>query len=410
MDNPNEPIYPNLNLWRKYNEGITSPTNWVDLGWLYVVTSALQRRVWFGSLDDRPLFPNLYIVLCGPPATGKGLILQAIDLFLKFHKDTRKRSTVRDKANDPLLIPCGPDAITYEALLQEMSAGATWFKYTDDSNEEQQYSHASMSFVLEELSSLFKRLADNIPKFLLKTYDCTDYEYKTKHAGNNIIKKTCMNFIAGTTPSFLAEAGQFHIFDDGFTSRAIFSFEFRPRYQQFFLGEIQEEHRLAKQTLLGHILRLTKLFGRLHLEPGIKDFLEDWYKAAHARDEERATPKMASYYGRKKVHILKLAAAYHFSDHFDLVLRMDDIRMAIQFLHSLESNMMTGFSAGGRNELSGFMSQVIKYIRVEKRPISRVELLNEFGTEITLLELDSILSDLVLLGKLTKNSDTYIIR
>ena len=73
-----------------------------------------------------------------------------------------------------------------------------------------------MCLTLTELNSLFTRHSEQIPKMMLKTYDCEDYEYDTKHQGHDLVRNTCVNLIAGTTPAILKEAERFYIFDDGF--------------------------------------------------------------------------------------------------------------------------------------------------------------------------------------------------
>ncbi|NCV00758.1 MAG: GTP cyclohydrolase II [Proteobacteria bacterium] len=78
---------------------------------------------------------------------------------------------------------------------------------------------------MEELSSMFRRGHEQIPKAFLSFYDCGDYIYTPKNAEAAIIRKPAVVLLAGTTISFLQEANKFGIFGDGLSSRMIWSYD-----------------------------------------------------------------------------------------------------------------------------------------------------------------------------------------
>ena len=156
----------NLEKWKFYESNLPSPESWITLGWPYVVSSALQRRAFIGrSIKDRPLFPNLYIIFCGPPATGKSLVMSDVKDILKHHKlpaasqEERIRRLAREGV-EPQLIATGPNDITYEALTGALSRSIRTIPYKDEYGE-RAYVHCSMAFILSELKSLFKRKGDD---------------------------------------------------------------------------------------------------------------------------------------------------------------------------------------------------------------------------------------------------------
>jgi len=406
----------NIERWREYNRDIFSPAIWIDLGWLYCVSSALQRRVWYGNLRHHPLFPNLYIVLVGPPALGKGLVLDAVNLILRHHlfkpqnleEEFTQYLKSANNGNAPLLIPMGPNDCTYEALTREMSTGIRSIPYMD-SGKEKVYAHSSMSFVLPEFKSLFKRNEDKLPTFTLQTYDCLPmYSYKTKHDKPDFIHNCCLNILSACTPDFIPDASKFKIFNDGFVSRTIFSFERKARIQRFHLMPPGEDQIEMFDHLLEWIRTLTTIFGEMKYSPEVFTFLEDWYQNVHVKKEETAGTRMQTYYGRKRVHLLKLAACIHFSDSVEMEIPLAPFKQALEILDTLEDNMIWGFSLGGRNELAPVTKDILMFIKSRMGPVDRAQILAEFCSEINLKELEGILYELQLTGTIIGRGDKYI--
>ena len=75
----------NWDRWQLRLREVTSPQSFIDFGFVYLVSSYLQRRVWTNA-DHQKLFPNVYIILVGDPGIGKGLVIKPVTEFLKGHK------------------------------------------------------------------------------------------------------------------------------------------------------------------------------------------------------------------------------------------------------------------------------------------------------------------------------------
>src|ERR1700678_3984880 len=75
----------NFEKWRAYTSDLSSPDSYIDWSWRFVISSSLQRRVWFGS-DHMPLFPNMYVILVGEAGIGKGIVIGPATELLKHHK------------------------------------------------------------------------------------------------------------------------------------------------------------------------------------------------------------------------------------------------------------------------------------------------------------------------------------
>jgi hypothetical protein len=236
---PQAKMVTNLEKWRFYNKDITSPDIYINVSFYYMIASALQRRVYLGS-DERPLFGNLYIILVGEPGVGKGLVIKPVYDYLRFHKLNRLKLTstalgeanVQDvneevlkalideyqSANNinlpptvnkallggnpykpkevPLLIPMAADATTYEALVESQARAFRTIRVTRCLDSKllikSSYSHSSICFALEEISSLFRKHTEDVVNYLVK------HKTVTMNTGpnqglENI--RTCLNFL-----------------------------------------------------------------------------------------------------------------------------------------------------------------------------------------------------------------------
>lgn len=397
--------------WRNYMRECPSPDNWIDLGWYFAVSAALQRRVWYGDFDYNPLFCNVYFILCGPPACGKGNVLRPI---AKFFRSPQMRKHAADRSREPrageemeMKVPLGPADGSYQAIMDEMTANTRTFRI-DTEDEKGTYIHSSIALILDELNSMFKRHNDEVPKFLLNTYDCIPHEYKTKNKGKNILNRTCTAMLAGCTPATLVEAARYNIFDDGFVSRCVFAFEFAPKFYKFeFMASFDEQQKTDYQALQSHLDRLTGVYGQVTMAPEALEYLTKQFDTVDVPNLQKARSKMQVYLGRKAAHTKKLAALVHYARAFDNVVSLEDAIEARQLLDLLEPRMVAGFNSVGRNEQTPIYRDIVKRVLVAPNGMSLAELLVEFQSDVTLTELTEAINTLVLTCELKQTGDRY---
>jgi hypothetical protein len=398
----------NLEKFRFWTRHLFSPDTYVDYGWYYVVSAALQRRAWFGNITGDPLFPNLYVIFVGDAGVGKGLVLGKCNELLRHHTYANE-NPVDQVVSRKFLFPPGPDDLTYEKLCEKLSKSTQHFKYINGDNSKGVYGHASISFVLEELGSLFKRRHDDsLNRLFLTLYDSKDYEYDTKHQGTSQIRKPCMALLAGCTPNFLPEGIKKGVLEDGTVSRMIFIYEWEPRITKFFLEQPGKDEQNYKEDLLAHIKTLSTMHGEVKRGEGVEKFLEDWYTSIWKDKARKCHPKMRTYYARSRVHVLKLAMAIHFSDSFEMILNLEDCQKALALLDRIEPKMALCFAAAGRNETSRTSKEVLRYISSAELGYSSLpDLLEHFQSEVTYNELTEILEGLKIMGRLQVDNGKY---
>lgn len=411
MENEN---LSNFSKWRAYTDGLTSPDSFINFGFYFMISASLQRRVWLPP-SHKPIFLNMYKTLVAPPGVGKGLVLTEISKFLRHHKledpfagnsatingsktgniesvdrvvleataqadylsgkheDDRgsifipkNKSTSVDK---PLLIPMAADATSYEALVASISRALRRKNYYewDAANNRQIpriYTHSSVCFCLEELSSLFRKKAEDVARFLQITFDCGDYKKDTKTQGVDRIQRCCVNMIAGATPDFMRKLFRDGLADEGFASRSIFIYEPRDRKTAAFIPELNEHQKACEADILAHIKKLTTLYGQLELTNEAREYIEDWWRRTQI-SRPNTNERLAHYYARKKVHVLKLAAAIHFAESVDMLLQIESCKQAVVMLDSIESKMHHALVSDYKNPYAQLGVKIINYLSAE---------------------------------------------
>lgn len=406
----------NFDRWRNFTDGLISPDSYINFGYYYLIASSLQRRVWTGP-EHCPLYPNLYIILVGEPGVGKGLVIKQVSELLHFHKmpdiNSKKYTdnTVTDAdkkmmeliAKDdydsaqhqensgskdsrsgyekPLLFPVAADATTYEALVRSMSKAIrriNYKKFNSNTNQNEMgiYTHSSLCFCLEEISSLFRKRTEDLVHFLLQTYDCGDYTYDTKTQGKDRIRKCCLNFFGGTTPGFMQSTFDDQLLTEGFSSRTLFIFSALNRKTTLFIPELTQEQRECRAHILLQMERLSQLYGKVEVDDQTEAWLEDWWKNAQA-NRPNTSIKLNPYYARKNITLFKIAMAVHFSDSVEMKLYRQDFEQAMVILEQAESRMHLALGFDSSNPLSSVTKRICNYI--EKLGMkTRRELLAEF--------------------------------
>ena len=401
-------IPPTLELWRHYMRGCPSPDIWIDLGWYFAVSAALQRRVWYGNLKYQPTFLNLYIIFVGPPACGKGLVLSQVkDLFT----DPSMRRNQTDKTRElkpgekvPMKVALGPSDGSYQAFMDMLVDNTQTIRYGENGC----YIHASLAIMLEEMNSMFKRQSNEVANFLLNTFDCKDHEYVVRHSKSAYIQKTCVAMLACCTSTMLREAAKYGIFEDGFVSRCLFAFEFAPKFVRFDLNtEYDAEQINARQRLQEHINKLTGLIGQIKFTPDALAYMRESFDKYDAPRIASSRSKMQTYFGRKAINLQKLAGVVHYSRSFTDTVEIEDCVEARRILDLLEPKMVAGFNAVGRNEYSTIMKDIKKYVAYRTDGATGPEILQEFFAEVNVSELMELISSLTLMGDIVLKGDRY---
>lgn len=398
----------NFDRWQLYNREVGAPQQYIDWGFYFLISSYLQRRVFAGP-RHKPLFPNQYIIFCGDAGIGKGITIGSLAFFMTyFHKEQKDEQPTDNRARKVLkipLLPMGSDAGSWQGLLEGLSDSYDIVPFLGwkTPGKVDNYSHSSVSFLLEELSSLFKKDTEDVTNFMIKCYDCGDYKYRTRSKQVEHVKSTCINFLAGTTPNFMRDSFDDKILTEGFSSRTIYVFADKNRFDTIIYPELAREQLVARNELLVHLRELFRVTGSVSYEQDAWAFLVDWYPKIRAGKIPRAnpSPKLNDYYSRIGIHVQKLAMAMHFGETTDIrePITLRTIQKAIAFLATTEKLMSQALNFRATNPLANAGKRLLQYLANVKQA-NQDEIVKELWEYIKTEETLELLQTFKSIGKI----------
>lgn len=400
----------------KYTEDLEAPESYLRWCWYATISSALSRKVWYRSNpitkqpDHNSLFLNLFILLCGPPATGKGRSLKQMKSVLKnpFLEINVPNSTLTDS-----LIKVAADTTTIESIYESMKDNSRSFQHRATAHGKEDVllscAHTSCSFLIEELGVLLNKDTGKIVHFLNDAFDCGEVNYETKHQGKYKLTNCCVNIIAGTYPEFIRDNPQ--IIVQGFSSRLIVVYENKKRFYKLFQG-INIENQRYYEELVAHIKVLAKeVCGEIHLSREALEYeLEIYPTLDDIATRINKDPRLDHYYGRKNIHLEKLAAIIHFSDNpTSKEVGLESMKKAIQELAMVEVRMADAWRASGRNEGYEVGLQIVRYLESKPEGVGYKRLLLDFTRDLKKADFDETLGILVATGQLKNTNSVFMV-
>lgn len=423
-----------LHHWRNFFKSYPCPDSYVDWTLYSIIGSALQRRVWTGDVGDE-IYPNTFIILVGPPATGKSWMIRYAKKCIGFHPHSTQRlsneyssklseasktlldaqneeaqASIKRMINPPLMLPMAADSTTFESLVQEIGLAARTHSYKiikeDGSIKNTAYFHSSITLINSELSSLFKKKVEDVVKFLQDTYDCQDFRHRTKTQGEDCIQNCCVNVFAGATPEFIRNSFSSSLLSEGMASRIMFLFESGPRCHIYDIPDKDEEQLKGMELVLARIKTLNSFYGRVNLSPDCKAFAKNFFEKIHPTSRGNDNPKLKDYYARKRLHMDKIAMILHFMDNDSMTMELETMQRALLVLADVESRMHLALVYENQNPLYNVSQRIVEFLR-DTGEKTEVELLANFMHDLPRWKTDlvEILNNLKSIGQIGSKLD-----
>lgn len=278
------------------------------------VAGALERKVWV-TTRGTPLYPNLYILLVGPPGVGKSIILAKNHQLWAFLKEHYKASSSLTRAS-------------FIDTLNEASRKIIG----GDKLEYMQFN--SLTAAISEFGVLLPAYDHGFMSTLTDIYDGSPYSERRRTKDLNIeITDPNFNLIAGTTPSYLGKFMPEGAWDQGFISRNIMVY--------YGIAELRNPfEKPAENTMkeLGEDLKLIgELSGEMHFSEDANRVMVDWVMSGTPPVPDH--PRLVSYNARRISHVLKLCMVASASRSNSRTIELVDYQHAIDWLLEAEAFM-----------------------------------------------------------------------
>lgn len=311
------------------------------------LAGTLRAKVWIDQKYFRWV-PNFYIIIVAPP----GIV----------SKTTTADMGMRLLRQVPG-INFGPDAVTWQSLAQTFAGTCETFEHEGV--------HIPMS-ALTLSSGEFGNLLDPNDRamvdFLVTLWDGKLGEFKkaTKGSGNDSIVNPWINLIACTTPSWIAGNFPEYMIGGGFTSRCIFVYaEEKAKLVAYPYRHVPDDFKEQEQRLVEDLIHINDtLRGNYILEDAAERWGTLWYESHYAsKPPELDDDRFGGYLARKQTHIHKLAMVIAASQRDDMVIAIEDLKVASEMVTDLEPDMAMVFGKIGKSEQTQFAERLVWFVR-----------------------------------------------
>ena len=330
-----------LSDYRTFTSGNEAHPTYHLFSSLVALSSIISRRVWL-DMDYFTIYPNLYVVLVGPPGNRKSSAMATTKYLLRELKQ----------------IPFSGECISKEKLVQDMVEQERAMEGIPEKYKDKRI-YSPMTVCVTELSEFLAISQAGMIGFLTDVYDQDFYEHKTKNKGTEVITGPFLNLIACTTPEWITTYLRSDIISGGFSRRTLFVFE-TEKSARIPFPKVTDEMRVAWNRLFSYAQRLLTVRGAFEWSPEARAFYADWY--THLKMP--ADQNIVGYYETKHIQMLKLAMLVALSESPDsLVLKKSHLDTALAFLGLVEQNLARVFQSMGRNLLNHTATKILEVLR-----------------------------------------------
>lgn len=366
-----------LTSYLQYTEQTEAPISYHMWSMLSVIATCLRRKVWF-NMGDFDYFPNMYVVLVGPPGRAK--------------KSTAINQAMRLITNFDLRVSA--DSITREALIRDIKQ-AEQITQIGVSNLK---THASLTIVSKELSVFLGTGNHDLLALLTDLYDAPEkWEYKTKGSGVDTINGIWLNLLGASTPDWLVGSIPITAIGGGFTSRVIFVVE-QDTKCKIPRPKVSTALKSLKEDIKHDLEEISLLSGEYTMTQEAGEMFDAWYMKGN--DYSKIDKKFWGYMERKPAHLIKVSMLVAASSSNDMVITKDHVTVALSLLDGIEPRMIEAFGAAGRSEIAVDISDLEDMIKTVGR-ISRVDILNGVWRDITPTNFDAGIDVLIQMGRIS---------
>jgi hypothetical protein len=329
-----------LEDFETYCYDIETPANMLRASAYLTISSVCDKKFWL-NLEPHKIDTSVYMMFVGPAGVGKSTALNiGLDLI--------KTNTARDN-----IVTAG--SLSSRALKEKIeSIGKSRRVKAEDFALDKQYenynkiSDTSVTICPDEAKNFFAISKEEMIGFFVEAYNKFDMymEHLTAHHGNVYIEKPYVVFCGPCTIEWMESNFKDELLNGGFGRRCLFVYADEKR-KSVPLPQITPDMRRA-------INRCQIRLIDIHLHQGgefvLSDRARQWYSNWYIENDKQDNGLLQSYFGNKRMHLLKLAMLHSLSYKDELVIEAEDLLAANLYLITVENTMENVFRSSGKSE------------------------------------------------------------
>lgn len=351
------------------------------------------------------LYPNIYCLVVGPPATRKNAAINfAVNMMkevtnVKFAPDDTGGQrqglivAIQDSDSDNISAQMQTSDLTEldifnnAELDQIANCSITIKKNNPDKN--------TLFICATEFGSFLGQGSLEMTRFLNKMWDGEDYRYKIRK-DHHTLREASLSLLGGTTPSDLASLLPAEAIGQGFMSRIVLVFASQreksvsPENAILDLKYKPQLEEIYKYLFADHIgpMKKTKAAAKIETE-------------LYEQDIQIPDSRFIHYGARRHAHLAKLAMVLAATNmRKDLI--PDDYLLANEILKDAEKTMSDALGEYGLSPLAASRQKMIEFIQHANGPVRDDILWAMLRKDMRLLDFKNCLSDLINAHKILK--------
>jgi len=300
-------------------EKIPTPEIFRKWAAITAISGALERKVWINAAGG-PIYPNLFTLLVGPPASGKSNAIKPVSELWGKMKGLCK----------------APDNVTKASMIDALGRAMRTVIHNGGSSAT---TFCALNVIAPEFGVFFTHHDLEFLSVLNHIYDDPpSYKEERRTVDPVNILRPHMVILAGTQPDYLGTFLPDEAWGMGFASRLIMIYAGECPTGDFFAP-----YNNQTPELITDLHRIFELDGEFEWEEAARNEINSW--RASGCPPRPTHGKLTHYVGRRAVHTAKLAMISCVSRGDEMVITMEDIDNAREWLIENEKNMPDIFKA-----------------------------------------------------------------
>jgi hypothetical protein len=331
---------PFLKNYMEWNLGTEVPEQYYFWSGISALAALVNGQV-FTKMGRYEIYPNMYIVLLGPPGNGKTSAMRRTEKLIRGFED----------------ISLSAQSETAEGLVRFMRDKCVRPLTLSDGNVD----FTPVTCLLSELSNFFGRDPAGMIDVLTGIWDCggDNFHRRTKGQGEDILPRPNLNLLGCTTQDWITTYLKSDIIGGGFTRRVVFVNEMMGDDTKRVPRPMDTPESIrAKENCIAYGRVLREVKGEMTWDSGLVSFWDHWYNTRVIPRE----PDTRGYHKTKPILALKVAMLVALSERPEKVIKVDDLKLALALLEATEQHLLKVFQGIGRNELNSVASKIIGFL------------------------------------------------
>ena len=320
------------------------------------IAGALSRKVWIYQKYFNWV-PNFYIVMVAPA----GVVSKSTSIGMG-------QKLLREVEG----INFGPSSLTWQALAKSLENAQQSFSSTGVLDENTvMLQQSAISCFVSELGTFLDPQDRKFMDVITDLWDSPEgvWKHSTASQGTTEITNPWINFIAGTTPTWLKANFPSDLIGAGLTSRIIFVFGDSKRHLTAYPGllETKAETEAIFNDLVHDLREIAEIVGEYRLTPEAIKVGEEHYENHWTnRPAHLSSERFGGYLARKQTHIHKLALVLQAARNSSPWIEEDILQHAIRIITATENYMIRVFESIGVTPTATLLVELIGFLNASE--------------------------------------------